>query len=96
VKTLTVVAWVVDALIIVYFLQTLAGNSSEWSGASTLIFLIALLLASVTVSALLWRRAQTRRSRLLALIVAGAVPVVGCLLFLGVGLIALVAGGSWN
>lgn len=98
-KALTIIAWIIDALIAFYFLQVLAGNSSDWSGAATLVPLILLLVVAIAASAFLTRRNPTRRTRLVALIIAGAVPLLGALLFLGVALIAAVAmltGGRWN
>ena len=97
-RTLTVVAWAMDALALLYLIQLLARQSSTWSGRGTIFLLIVLLLAAIAGSAALFHK-QSRRARFAALLVAGAVPLSAGLMFLGVLLIALVAmltGGRWN
>ena len=97
-RTLTMVAWVIDGLILLYFIQLLAGKSSEWSGAGTILLLMVLLAGAIAGSAALFQK-PNRGARLAALAIAGALPLVGGLMFLGVLLIALVAmltGARWN
>jgi hypothetical protein len=98
-RTATIIAWLIDGLIVVYCLQLLARNSADWSGISTMVIIIALLVATIIGSALLLRKAETRGTRIAALAIAGAIPFVGGLMFLAVALIAAVAmltGARWN
>lgn len=97
-KTLTIVACVIDGAIVLYFLQLLATHSWQWSGAGTILLLVVLLLGAIAGSVALFQR-QSRGARLAALAIAGAIPMAGGLMFLGVLLITLVAiltGARWN
>jgi hypothetical protein len=98
-RTLTIVSWAIDGLIILYCLGVMARNSAEWSGIPTMMTIIVLLLATVITSVLLSRNSPNRGRRILALVVAGAIPLVGGAMFLAVALIAVIAmitGARWN
>jgi|SRR5215468_1612950 len=96
---LLIAAWIVDGLIFVYLVQLIARMGLAWHGARSITLLIVLDLAAIAVSAALISNSQERWARNLALTIAGALPMLGAIGFLSVGLIAAITvllGGRWN
>ncbi|HVN26971.1 MAG TPA: hypothetical protein VMT64_00715 [Candidatus Binataceae bacterium] len=98
-KMLTIIAWIVDSLVLLYFAQLLARMGLNWSGGFTILTLAGLVAASMIISAVLVSISKERWARRAALVIAGTLPLIGGLAFLAVGLIAAVAiltGARWN
>jgi hypothetical protein len=97
--TLLVVVWIIDIAILLYFVQLLARLGPFWQGANSIITLLTLDFVAMMVSALLVWTSPTPRTRRLAATIAGAMPLVGAIAFIGVGLviaISILMGGKWN
>jgi hypothetical protein len=96
---LTIIAWIIDSLILLYFVHMLARLGVNWSGGQTIITLTVMIAASIVISAVLVSTSKERWARRLALLIAGALPLIGGLTFLGAALIMLLsilAGDRWN
>ncbi len=99
VEILIAAAWVIDAGALLYFARVLARNGTHWQGAPTIITMMVLFIVAIVVSSAMVLSGETRSTRVTALAIAGALPLIGGLAFGCVGLIVAVAalfGGRMN